>query len=650
MALKLLRDNLRHLKFILWGVVIVFVLLVFVDWGAGRSGGVGGADVAIRVGDREITQDEFLRQMRQQDDMFKQRFGEQWDQLRAQVNLAEQTAATLIQRELMLEEADDMGLDVSDRELQERILDNPSFQDESGAFVGPERYERLVRAYYQMTPQQFERLYAEDLAIGKLTEVVRQSVYVGEDEAIEALRREREFADFDAVLLRYEDALSEVELDDADVAAYYEAHADDFRRDEERVIRYLVVETSRLQRMMPVEEDELRSYYDEHREEFRVGEQARASHILFRVPPGADATADAEAQAAANGVAEIARRGVDFAELARQHSDDPGSKDNGGDLGWFGRGQMVPEFEQAVFGAKPGEIVGPIKSQYGYHLIRVEGFRPERVQPFEEVEAQVRARVLEGRAAAEAERRAGELARRLETEPPTTDEAWQAIADEDEAVVLNQSPPVAAGEPVPGTGQDDSFTAEVFESQPTVIHGPRAIPRGWMVWQLAEVRPAGVPPLDEIRREVEQRLRRERALERTLERGRQLAVQWAESDDADAVANAFGSTVSAALDHRRGQPVPGIGSSAALDAAVFAASEGDVVGPVAVGDRGAVVAHIESLRRVEASELTGQVDAMRERLAAERADRVLQSMLNSRRRATVVTVDNELIERFAPRG
>jgi len=650
MALKLLRDNLRHLKFILWGVVIVFVLLVFVDWGAGRSGGVGGADVAIRVGNREISQDEFLRQMRQQDDMFKQRFGEQWDQLRGQINLAEQTAATLIQRELMLEEADNMGLEVSDRELQERILDNPSFQDEGGAFVGPERYERLVRAYYQMTPQQFERLYAEDLAIGKLTELVRQSVWVGEDEAVEALRREREFADFEAVLLRYENALSEVELDDADVAAYYEANAEDFRRDEERVIRYLVVETSRLQRMMPVEEDELRSYYDEHREEFRVGEQARASHILFRVAPGADATADAEARAAANGVAEIARRGVDFAELARQHSDDPGSKDNGGDLGWFGRGQMVPEFEQAVFGAKPGEIVGPIKSQYGYHLIRVDGFRPERVQPFEEVEDQVRARVLEGRAAAEAERRAGELARRLEAEPPTTDEAWQTIADEDEAVVLNQSPPVAAEEPVPGTGQDESFTAEVFAAEPTVIHGPRAIPRGWMVWQLADVRPAGIPPLDDIRREVEQRLRRERALERTLEQGRELAAQWAESDDAEAVADAFGSTVSTALDHRRGQAVPGIGSSAVLDAAVFAASEGDIVGPVAVGDRGAVVARIESLRRVEVAELTGQVDAMRERLAAERADRLLQSMVNSRRRATVVTVDNELIERFAPRS
>ena len=650
MALKLLRDNLRHLKFILWGVVIVFVLLVFVDWGAGRSGGVGGADVAIRVGDREVTHDQFLRQMRQQDEMFKQRFGEQWDELRSQFNLAEQTAATLIERELMLDEADEMGLEVSDRELQERILDNPNFQDENGSFVGAERYERLVRAYYQLTPQQFERLYAQDLAIGKLTELVRQSVYVDEDEAIEALRREREFADLDAVLLRYENALPEIRLDDSEIQSYYEANAEDFRRDEERVIRYLVVETARLQRLMPVDDEELRRYYEEHREEFRVGEQARASHILFRVAPGADATAEAQAKAAADGVAEIARRGVDFAELARQHSDDPGSKDEGGDLGWFGRGRMVPEFEEAVFGAKPGEIVGPIKSQYGYHLIRVEGFRPERIQPFEEVEVQVRARVLEGRAAAEAERRAGELASRLESEPPTAEEAWQAIADEDEAVVLNQSPPVAAGEPVSGIGQDATFTAEVFESEPVVIHGPRAIPRGWMVWQLAEVRPEGVPPLEEIRREVEQRVRRERALERTLARGRELAQQWAESDDAEALAEEFGSTVSSALDHRRGQPVPGIGSSSALDSAVFSASEGEVVGPIAIGDRGAVVARIESLRLVEASELDDEIAATRERLAAERAERLLRSMVNSRRRDTVVTVDNELIERFAPRG
>jgi peptidyl-prolyl cis-trans isomerase D len=239
---------------------------------------------------------------------------------------------------------------------------------------------------------------------------------------------------------------------------------------------------------------------------------------------------------------------------------------------------------------------------------------------------------------------------RLEGEPPTTEEAWQAIADEDEAVVLNQSPPVTADSPVPGTGQDAAFTEEVFDAETEVIHGPRAIPRGWMVWQLAEVRPAGVPPLEEIRREVEQRLRRQRALERTRERAGELAALWRESGDGDMVAETYDTTVTPALDHRRGQAVPGVGTSSALDAAVFAASDGEIIGPITVGERGAVVAKVDSLRRVEADELQQEIEATRDRLAAERAERLLRSMLNSRRRDTVVTVDNELIERFAPQS
>ena len=649
MALKWLRDNLRHLKFILWGVVLVFVLLVFVDWGAGRAGRGGEGGAAVRIGNRSVSESEFLDEMRRLDQRFSQIYGEQWNELRGQIDLASQTANMFIDRELQLAEARRIGLTVSREELQEVILEDPSFRNESGEFVGTETYKRIIRAYFRTTPETFEQRLTEDLLIGKLNTLAERNVWISDDEVDREFRRQRELSDFDLIQLRYEPFLGGIEISEEQARAAFEATAEDYHRNEERTIRYLLVETSRLRRTLPVDETELRAYYDQHVEEFLEGEQARARHILFRVASNATELRRGEAELRANGVATIARSGADFAVLASEHSEDPGSKDIGGDLGWFGRGQMVPEFENAVFSAKPGDIVGPIRSQFGYHLIKVEGFRPEHQQPFEEVQDQIRFRVLEDRAVAEADARAAVLARRLKSEGPDTQDQWQAIADEDESVVLNQSPPFAAGEAIPGASDGPELAGAAFAASVGDIKGPVAVPRGWIVWQLAEVRPEGIPVFEEVRTEVEQRLRRERALDLATEQGRQLAERWRGGDDGSTLAAAYGSNVTEARQHRRGRVVGALGVMSGLDSAVFTASEGEVIGPITAGIAGGVVvAKVLSLDLVNPVELTTERDDLRARLMTERGAQLMRSILNERRRDTVVTVDQELLQRFAP--
>jgi peptidyl-prolyl cis-trans isomerase D len=649
MALKWLRDNLRHLKFILWGVVAVFILLVFVDWGAGRAGRGGGGNAAVRIGDRAVSESEFLEEMRRLDQRFSQIYGAQWNDIRGQVDLARQTASFLIDRELQISEAEDVGLTVTPEELQEAILQDPSFRDEHGNFVGADTYKRILRAYFRMTPEEYEERLTHDLLIGKLNALTERNVWISDAEVEREFRRQREVSDFDLVQLRYEPYLSEVHIAEEDVRAAYEATAEQYRREEERRIRYLLVETSRLRRTMPVDDAELRAYYDQHSDEFLQGEQARARHILIRVAPDATDVERGEAELRANGVAQIARSGADFAALAAEHSEDPGSKDNGGDLGWFGRGQMVPEFEDAVFAAKPGEIIGPIRSQFGFHIIKVEGFRPAHQQPFEEVEDQIRFRVLEDRATVEAEARADVLARRLKSESPATQEQWQAIADEDEAVVLNQSPPFGAGQPVPGASNGPELADAVFAAKINDIGGPVAVPRGWIVWQLAEIRPEGIPPFEDVRMQVEQKLRRERAVEIATARGSELADRWRAGEDGAELATAFGSNLTEARDHRRGQVIGALGVMPGVDAAVFAASEGEVLGPMKAGiGGGVVVLKVSSLTLVDEAEFAQSSDDLRARLMAERASQLLRSILNERRRETVVTVNEELLQRFAP--
>jgi peptidyl-prolyl cis-trans isomerase D len=648
MALKWLRDNLRHLKFVLWGVVAVFVLLVFVDWGAGRSGGPGGGADAIKIGDRAVSEQEFIEELRRMNQRYSRQFGDQWNEIRERINLPQETVGYFIMRELQLAEAAEAGLVVSEDELQQRILTDPLFQRDSGGFIGAERYERVVRSYFRMTPQAFESWYAENLLLAKLNTMVRQGMYVSEAEVEERFRRQSEVADFETIQLRYEPFLSQVEVSEADLTAHFEAHSEEYRRPEQREMRYLVVETSRLRRLLPAEDAELEIYYEQHRGEFVEQEQAHARHILFRVAPGAGPVERNEAELRAKSVVQIAQSGADFAELAAKHSDDPGSKDNGGDLGWFGRGQMVKEFEDAVWGAKPGDILGPVQSQFGFHIIRVEGFKPQRQQALDEVREQVRYRYLEGRAAAEAEVRAAELVRRLASENPDTDDAWQKIADEDEAVVLNLSPAFASGEAIPGTGGGTELADEVFSAKLGKIGGPRAIPRGWMVWQLSRIQPEGVPSFEDVRAEVEQELRTERALDRARARGSELAQKWLAGGNAEALAEEYGGTASSAEEHRWGMSIGGIGGAVALDEALFAATEGAVVGPVDLGSRGVVVARVQRLEQMDPEEFSDQRDTVRSRLIEERAQLLLEAMINERRRDTIVTVNNEFMERFAP--
>jgi len=229
-----------------------------------------------------------------------------------------------------------------------------------------------------------------------------------------------------------------------------------------------------------------------------------------------------------------------------------------------------------------------------------------------------------------------------------TEEAWQLIADEDEAVVLNQSPSFSAGESIPGTVPGSALADEAFAAEVGQISGPVAVPRGWMVWQLAEIRPEGIQPFEDVRLAVEQNLRREKALALARERASALAERWRAGEDAEVLAGEIGSSVTQADGHRRGTQLGELGIVPAIDGVVFSAAVGDVLEPVDAGNNGIMVVRVTNIVRADESELAAEMENLRARLMADRAGRLMQSILNERRRETVVTVNNELLQRFAP--
>lgn len=367
--LKILRDNLKYLSWILWLVVLIFIAFVFVDFGGGLSGGPGPRAAAATVGDRTVSYRDFEREYRRLENQYRQAFGGQLTpEMIDQLKLPLMALERLVDQELLLEEADRLGLEASDTEVAQAILEIPGLKDDQGHFVGQETYNRFLRAN-GLDHREFEDSVREELVLAKLQTIVASSVRVSDSDVETSYRQQSERAAIRFIQVpssRYS-ATSQA-VSPAELQAYFDAHRDDFRLPTQRTVDYLLVDTIKTRAQLTFEPAELEAYYNDHAADFAQEEQVRARHILLKVDDNRTA---AQAEAELEQVKARVAAGEDFAKLASELSEDPGSKTRGGDLGYFGRGRMIAEFEQAAFDAAPNSVVGPVKTSFGYHLIQV---------------------------------------------------------------------------------------------------------------------------------------------------------------------------------------------------------------------------------------------------------------------------------------
>jgi hypothetical protein len=422
--LKTLRENFKHLKWVLWAVIIIFVLFVFLDWGMGSPTGDGGPDFAAKVGGSKITEAEFRREFVQSEDRYRQMYGQSFSpELARALNLPSQVLNSLVDRRLLKAEALRLGLSVSDEEVTARILRMTDQQGnllfvKDGAFIGEATYRRML-AGANLSPEGFEADTREQALLEKLNRFVTEATFVGEDE-LKADFEGRTVKARIAYALFPAPALPPDSISDADAEARFKENPASYELPERRKGKYLLVESAllRSEAAGKVTDADISAEYTKNLDNYRKAEELNARHILYKSDgtPEADATARAKADAAVKKL----KAGADFAALARAESEDPGSKDSGGDLGAFSRGRMVTEFEDAAFAAAQGEIAGPVKTPFGFHVIQVTGRSAERVQPLFEVAATIRARLEEercGRRGAAARARAGRPGRPARQDP-----------------------------------------------------------------------------------------------------------------------------------------------------------------------------------------------------------------------------------------
>ena len=583
-------------------ILFVAIVLVFMFWGVG-SMRASRMEVAARVNDEVVTRRQF-------DDAYKrlaamyQNAGQQAppaDYLRSQ------TLDQLIDAELLVQEADRVGLTVDEDELREAIASSPDFQ--SGGRFDKELYLRILQQN-GFKPSDFEELQRRRLLAAKLQELVRGGVHVSDQELKDRFRYDNERLNLRFVRVAAAPLVGSVTVTDEDVQKFFTENQEQYREPERVRIKLIEFKPDEIAKQISPTDAEVQAYYDAHIDEYRRPDEVHARHILFKVAPDASDADKAAARQQAEAVLTKAKGGEDFQELAKQYSQDTNAV-SGGDLGQFGRGVMAPAFEQAAFALQPGQISDIVETPFGLHIIKLEEKLPARTQSLDEV----RATIVKSLQLQQARRVALKKAEEAHDQLLDGKDFAQVAAD---AGIAVQTPaPFGRNESIPGLGMRAELSKEAFATEPGEIGEIVTEPDGYSLIAVEERIPSAIPDLAAVRPRVEADLRRRRAAEAAKQRAETLLATLKEQRDIDALAQQAGLTVEESVQIGRFGPyLPNLGNAQDLKDAAFRLTPEAPVAP-AVYDVGgdAVLVMLASKVPADENRFESEKAALRDRIA-----------------------------------
>ncbi len=352
-----------------------------------RDTDTGGS--LAKVGGARISEVEYSQALRQAQEKMREMMRENPDpSLLNSAQLKESVLNELIERKVTQSHAAKAGMTISDAELQRIIAGIEAFRDQSGKF-SRERYRQLLQGQ-GLTPDMFENQVRTNIILEQVRSVYSGSVFIPESVADRLLKIREQEREVSQVVFNPADYRKQVKITDADAEKYYTDHKDEFLIPERVKVEFVVLSLEAYQRSIQISDEEIKKFYLENQSRFQTPEERRASHILIPAAAGASAEEKAKAKAQAEDLFKQAKSNPKkFGDLARKFSKDPGSAEKGGDLGFFARGLMVKPFDEATFSMKVGDIAGPVETQYGYHVIRLDEVKAMQSTPLEAVRAQI---------------------------------------------------------------------------------------------------------------------------------------------------------------------------------------------------------------------------------------------------------------------
>jgi len=571
-------------KRVLFGVVIAFIalsmLLYLVPQGTNTT--EGSTDVLAKVGDQTVT----MGEVRQQLDEIRRRnpIPKPLEGLYAR-NILNQL---VFQKEIEFE-AKKLGIAVSDQERADRIKQYVPTAFNGDTFVGMDAYAREVQSRFQLTVPVFEDLVKQGLVEEKFRKLITDGISASPAEIQQEFKSQNEKVKLDYVLIKPEDLESKINPSDSDIKAYYEQNKAKFQIPEKRVIRYALLDLTQLRQNTVVTDDELKVVYQQNIQQFQVPNRVHAQHILLMTVGGKTDAEVAEIKKKAEDIlAQAKKKGANFEDLAKKYSEDPGSKAKGGDLGWVLQGQTVPEFEKAAFSLNKGEISDLIKTQYGFHIIKLLDKETAHTKTFDEVKDTLRPNFLLNKVDQEASKTADQISADIrQSNKATLDQLAQKYH-----LTIAETHPVGPGEPVLELGNGQEVKDEIFHLRQGDLSLPLRTDRGYVVLSLRQSLPAHQGTLDEVRDKVVAALKQQKSSELAQSKANELEKRLKAGEKFAATAKAIGLDPKTSDLFARNGSIANLGSGKQLGPA-FSLKVGQVGPPLNLGSNWAVYQVVE---------------------------------------------------------
>jgi peptidyl-prolyl cis-trans isomerase D len=631
-----MRQHRNWLKWSLFIVCVAMVIFFIPNFVTDPSGNVASGSAVAVVEGREIRGDEFQRTYQAQIQAYRSAYGAQMsDQLLRQLGVEQQILQQMVDERAALAEAERLNVRVSDDEVRQRILAIPSFQD-NGVFIGEQRYRQILSMQRPpMTPSEFEEAVRRSLVVEKLRASLTEWLSIPDKELEQEYRRRNDKVKLAVVSFPNDSFRPDVSATDAEIAAYFEAHTEDFRIPEKRKIRYLLVDVESIRSKTVVPAADIERAYNDRITEYTTPEQVRASHILLKIE-GKD---EAAVRAQAEDVLKKAKAGADFAALAKQYSQDEGSAPNGGDLDYFGRGRMVPEFDAVVFAMEPGQISDLVKTSFGFHIIKLVDKKTGSTRPIDEVRPQLQDQLSNERAQTQAATLSDSLRTRI-----TKASDLDTVAKE-QGFAVQESDWFARDEPVLGLGASPELGVRTFAMNQGDVAGPIQTGRGFVFASLVAKQDAYVPKVDEVKERVRDEVVRNKAKEFGLKKANEVAAKLKGAADFEKAVQAAGFKAQTTEMITRDSPIPDLGMAPEVTEAAFSLAPGTVSQPIAT-DTGSAVIKVLEKQEVTPQEMASNKQKFRDDLLADRRNRFFAAYMTKAKQKMRIEVNREAVQKL----
>ena len=537
----------------------------------------------------------------------------------------QQVGQQLVQQQVVLQEAHRLGIRVTKEDVIKYLQTGPTGEVlyPNGKFIGDDAYAQLVNDRLNMSVADFENSIRDDMIAQRLRALITAGVTVSDQEVRETYRTANIKIKFDYAVISADDLRKTINPSDSDLEAFFKKNAARYAHavPEERTIAFFAFTANQIPGGVPQPSQQaVQQYYNEHLSDYAVQEQARSRHILISVPQGADAKADAAAKAKAEMVLKQLQSGGNWTALAKKYSDDPGSKDSGGELGWAERGKMVPEFDKAIFTQKVGDIA-IVKSSFGYHIVQVEERQQAHTKPLSEVQSAIQA-ALAGEASKQAEQ---QYAQTLTSEAIKNGLEKTAAAHHLNVVTTE---PIARDGVIAALPDGSKLLAKAFEAKQGDAPQAASTGEGYAIFQVRGIVAAHTPTFADWKTHVLDDYRDEQLPALLTQKTAELATKAKQMNDLAKAAKAVGATVKTSDLIGVGGQVPDFGAVGQVAPQLFDMNAGTISGPINAGRTGVVVKILDK-QEPTPDEIQKNFDQTRDQLLGQRRNEVFAVFMSN---------------------